>query len=66
MRCVAWGHIHQDYDGVYRGIRMLGSPSTAANTLPGREKFTLDEAGPACRWLVLGREGGVETGLLRA
>ena len=66
VRCVTWGHIHQDYSADHRGIRMLGSPSTAANTLPGSQKFTLDEAGPACRWLQLGREGSIETGLLRA
>ena len=66
VRCVAWGHIHQDYSSEYNGIRMLGSPSTAANTRPGTEKFTLDEFGPACRWLILGGEGDIKTGLLRA
>lgn len=66
VRCVAWGHVHQDYSGELGGMKLLGSPSTVANGLPGREKFTLDVSGPACRWLVLDREGGVETGLIRA
>jgi hypothetical protein len=29
------------------------------------ERFTLDLGGPACRWLELGVDGSVETGLLR-
>lgn len=66
VRCVTWGHVHQDFRAERGGMRMLGAPSTVANGVPGREKFTLDEAGPACRWLVLGGDGSVETGLLRA
>jgi Icc protein len=65
VRCVAWGHVHQDFSVQRGGVKLLGSPSSVANGIPGREKFTLDEAGPACRWLMLDREGGVETGLLR-
>jgi hypothetical protein len=44
---------------------LLGAPSTVANSLPQTRRFTLDLAGPACRWLELGVDGGVETGLLR-
>lgn len=66
IRCVTWGHVHQDFSSEWCGMKMLGSPSSVANGLPGREKFTLDVAGPACRWMVLDRDGGIETGLLRA
>ena len=66
IRCLTWGHIHQDFAANLGGIHLLGSPSSVANSIPGREKFTADAAGPACRWLILGRGGGVETGLLRA
>ena len=66
VRCVTWGHVHQDFESERGGMRLLGAPSTVANSVPGREKFTLDESGPACRWLVLGEDGSVETGLLRA
>ena len=65
VRGIAWGHIHQHYSSEYHGIRMLGSPSSAANTRPGTERFTLDESGPACRWMVLGQDGVIQTGLLR-
>lgn len=66
LRCVTWGHVHQDIDTQRNGVRMLGAPSSVANSLPGREKFTLDTAGPACRWLKLADDGRVETGILRA
>ena len=66
VRCVSWGHVHQDFSGEMEGMKMLGAPSSVANGLPGRAKFTLDVSGPACRWLVLDRGGGVETGFLRA
>lgn len=66
IRCVAWGHVHQDFCSERGKVKLLGSPSSVANSIPGREQFTLDVGGPACRWLVLDRDGGVETGLLRA
>ena len=65
VRCITWGHVHQDFSGERNGVKLLGSPSSVANGVPGGEKFTLDESGPACRWLALDREGGVDTGLLR-
>lgn len=66
IRCITWGHVHQDIDMERNGIRMLGAPSSVANSLPGREKFTLDASGPACRWLRLLPDGTIETGSLRA
>lgn len=65
VRLVAWGHIHQDFSAEQGGMKLMGAPSCVSNSIPGREKFTLDLAGPACRWLVLGRGGSVERGLLR-
>lgn len=66
VRCVAWGHVHQDFRTARGEMILLGSPSSVANGLPGGEKFMLDPAGPACRWFELDDDGGVETGLLRA
>lgn len=65
VRGVVWGHVHQEFRAERNGVALLGSPSTVANSLPGRAVFTLDLAGPACRWLELGPEGQIETGLLR-
>jgi Icc protein len=66
VRCIIWGHVHQDFESVRNGVLLLGSPSTAVNSLPNAERFTLDLGGPACRWLELGVDGSIATGLLRA
>jgi Icc protein len=65
IRCVVWGHIHQDFRAERKGVMLLGAPSSAANALPDRSRFTLDMEGPACRWLELDAAGEVATGLLR-
>jgi Icc protein len=66
VRCVTWGHVHQDFRAERSGMLLLGAPSTVANSIPGQEKFTLDEDGPACRRLLLAADGSVETDLVRA
>jgi Icc protein len=65
VQAVVWGHIHQEFSEERGDISLLGSPSSSANSLPGRDKFTYDERGPACRWLKLDCKGGLETGILR-
>lgn len=64
VRAVCWGHVHQAFDLHQDGVRWLACPSTAANSLPGHERFTPDPAGPACRWLELHPDGTLTTGLL--
>jgi Icc protein len=66
VRCVVWGHIHHHFETRRKGVLFLGAPSTAANSLPRAERFTLDPTGPACRWLELGSTGCVEFGQLYA
>jgi Icc protein len=66
VRCITWGHVHQDFEAVRNEVLLLGSPSSAVNSLPNSERFTLDLGGPAVRWLELGTDGAVATGLLRS
>jgi Icc protein len=66
VRVVLWGHVHQAFSALRGGRRLLGGPSTVSNSLPGRDVFTHDPAGPACRWLKLGVNGEVSGGILRA
>lgn len=66
LRAILFGHVHHAIGVERNGIPLLGAPSSVANSLPGREKFTLDVGGPACRWLRLGAGGGIETGILHA
>ena len=66
IRAIAFGHVHHAIGMERKGVKVLGAPSSVANSLPGCEKFTLDVAGPACRWLRLGAGGANETGILHA
>lgn len=68
---VLWGHVHQALCQQHlvapeKLITGLAGPSTVCNSLPGQEKFTLDPAGAACRWLELEANGEWRTGLLSA
>lgn len=66
IRCIAFGHVHHAIGIERGGVQLLGAPSSVANSLPGCDTFTLDVAGPACRWLRLGADGRIETGVLHA
>lgn len=65
IRAIAWGHIHHEITAVRAGIRLLGTPSTAANSMAHAERFSFDPAGPACRLIELGPDGQLETRLIR-
>ncbi|HCE8948087.1 TPA: 3',5'-cyclic-AMP phosphodiesterase [Morganella morganii] len=47
------GHIHQDLDVMWNGIRMLATPSTCVQFKPHCTNFTLDTAAPGWRYLEL-------------
>jgi Icc protein len=62
VKAVIWGHIHHTFTADRNGTAMLGSPSSAINSLLNAQKFTPDPAGPACRWLELREDGTLRTG----
>jgi Icc protein len=64
-KAVVWGHVHQAFEDRRGGTAMLGGPSSVINSVPGAQRFTADPAGPACRWVGLGPDGAVSTGLIR-
>lgn len=66
VKAVVWGHIHQVFETDRNGTAMMGSPSSAINSLLGAQKFTPDPAGPACRWLELKPDGSIRTGIIPA
>ncbi|MEY1424721.1 3',5'-cyclic-AMP phosphodiesterase [Morganella morganii] len=47
------GHIHQDLDVMWNGIRILATPSTCVQFKPHCTNFTLDTAAPGWRYLEL-------------
>lgn len=64
VKALVWGHIHQAFAGDRNGVAMLGGPSSAINALPGAQKFTADRMGSACRWLELGADQTVSSGIV--
>jgi Icc protein len=66
LKAVVWGHVHQAFEAQIGTVRFMSAPSTAANSLPANARFTLDPAGPACRWFELFADGRFESGILYA
>lgn len=64
VRAVLFGHVHQEVDVTREGIRLLGSPSTCVQFMPNSLAMGLDRLAPAYRWLELGPDGRVETGVV--
>jgi 3',5'-cyclic-AMP phosphodiesterase len=65
VRGIVWGHVHQDYDHHWDGIRLLGSPSTCFQFKPGADEFAVDESPPGYRWLLLHPDGRIDSGVER-
>lgn len=66
VRAVAFGHVHQVFEGEKQGIACLSAPSTAANGERDAARFTASSLGPAARWFRLWPDGHWETGILDA
>ena len=65
IRGVVWGHVHQAYEGMRNGVRLLSCPSTCIQFLPHSEQFGLDTRTPGYRWLNLHPDGRIDTGIER-
>ncbi|MBD9501490.1 3',5'-cyclic-AMP phosphodiesterase [Pseudomonas sp. PDM17] len=65
VRCLLWGHVHQEIDRMRGDVRLLASPSTCVQFTPGSEDFCVDSPAPGYRWLRLMLDGEVQTGVSR-
>lgn len=65
-RAVLWGHVHQELDQQCEDLRMLCSPSTCVQFLPGQADFAVDVLPPGYRWIELDPDGSLRTGVSRA
>lgn len=61
VRAIVWGHVHQNYDGLRKGVRMLATPSTCAQFLPNADDFAVDRRPPAYRTFELRADGSLLT-----
>ncbi|MDD1965153.1 3',5'-cyclic-AMP phosphodiesterase [Pseudomonas putida] len=64
-RALLWGHVHQEFDQMHEGLRLMASPSTCIQFAPNSEDFALDAKAPGYRWLRLFDDGHMETGVSR-
>ncbi|MEM8560931.1 MAG: 3',5'-cyclic-AMP phosphodiesterase [Pseudomonadota bacterium] len=65
VKAVLWGHVHQEVDRIRGGIRLLASPSTCVQFAPNSTRFKADSLAPGYRWLDLGADGDLQTGVSR-
>lgn len=61
VRALAWGHVHQYYDGQRKDVRLLATPSTGAQFLPRSDHFAIDQRPPAYRRVTLHANGTLDT-----
>ncbi|MDE2294798.1 MAG: metallophosphoesterase [Gammaproteobacteria bacterium] len=59
VRGVAWGHVHQSFDGRRGSVRLFATPSTGAQFVPASDRFTIDDRPPAFRHFELGSDGRI-------
>jgi Icc protein len=64
VRAVLCGHVHQAYDEMRDGIRLITSPSTCVQFLPGAADFALDDRPPGYRWLELDTAGRIHSDIV--
>jgi Icc protein len=61
VRAVLSGHVHQAFDAVQDGLRLLSTPSTCAQFTARTERAVIDTRPPGWRWLHLHPDGRIET-----
>ncbi|XGV94453.1 MAG: 3',5'-cyclic-AMP phosphodiesterase [Leptolyngbya sp. BL-A-14] len=66
VKLVLFGHIHQEYSRIRRGVQYLGTPSTSIQFEPYSSLFALDEEQPGFRILDLYPDGNWWTTVVRS
>nr|WP_232733531.1 3',5'-cyclic-AMP phosphodiesterase [Vibrio sp. HA2012] len=61
VRAVLCGHVHQEYDAIHAGVRVMATPSTCVQFKPDSTDFALDPISPGWRILRLFADGRLET-----
>lgn len=61
VRTVVSGHVHQAFEVMRGGVRILTTPSTGAQFLPNTIRCVMDRRPPGYRWIDLHDDGTVAT-----
>ena len=65
VKAVITGHIHQQFETDWEGIRVYSTPSTCFQFAENSDQFALSDKNPAYRWIELRPDGHIETGIIR-
>lgn len=65
VRVIACGHVHQNFEQYRAGVRVLTTPSTCVQFMPGARRYTADTRAPGYRVLELADDGSVTSGVVR-
>jgi Icc protein len=61
VRAIVWGHVHQSFEGLRKGVRLLATPATCAQFLPRADEFAVDRRPPGYRTFELRPDGSLMT-----
>jgi len=64
VRLAVFGHVHQPYDAVHDGVRIIGTPSTCRQFAQGSDTFAVDDNPPAYRRISLQADGTIDQDLV--
>jgi Icc protein len=64
VRLAIFGHVHQPYDAVHGGVRIIGTPSTCRQFAQGSATFAVDDNPPAYRRISLRNDGTMDQELV--
>lgn len=65
VRGVAWGHVHQEFQGRMGTVHLYGTPATCMQFRPGAEAMEVDGQAPGYRWFELSADGAINSGVER-
>lgn len=65
VRCVLWGHIHQEFQVMRGDVPYIATPSTCVQFKPRSDTFAVDLQAPGFRYLELEEFGRIKTKVLR-
>lgn len=65
VRCLVFGHVHQEFEASRQGMLLLASPATCFQFTRNQQHFGIDPLPPGCRLLQLYPDGRIETRVIR-
>lgn len=65
VKAIIWGHVHQVFETVRNGVKLMSVPSTCVQFKPQSKDFAVDSESPGYRWLDLFADGRIATGVSR-